>query len=136
VFIYKRTSASPRGVSLGEKLSHLMEGIEHTYCNTYVRMCSVRACVTWLVLLCLFCLSGVTTEPGKRISASWSDRSQDFLVGFGGRRYGRRVNERGVPRQVRLTRCQEEEEVKNNGVCLSMQGSVDGEVLLAHRPGI
>jgi hypothetical protein len=29
-------------------------------------------------------------------------------------------------RQVRLTRCQEEEEVKNNGVCLSvdmMQGS-------------
>jgi hypothetical protein len=62
VFIYKRTSASPRGVSLGEKLSHLMEGIEHTYCNTYVRMCSVRACVTWLVLLCLFCLSGVTSH--------------------------------------------------------------------------
>jgi hypothetical protein len=34
VFIYKRTSASLRGASLGEKLSHPMEGIEHTYCNS------------------------------------------------------------------------------------------------------
>jgi hypothetical protein len=34
VFIHKRTSASLRGASLREKLSHPMEVIEHTYCNS------------------------------------------------------------------------------------------------------
>jgi hypothetical protein len=38
VYIYRRTSAFPRGVSLGEKLSHPMEGIEHTYCNSGIQI--------------------------------------------------------------------------------------------------
>jgi hypothetical protein len=79
---------------------------------------------------------------GKRISASWSDRSQDLLVGLGGRRYGRRVNERGEPAPGSVNALSGGGGGKKQwclSVCRYDAGlgrSVDGEVLLAHRPGI
>jgi hypothetical protein len=33
LFIYKRIRAFPMSVFLGEKLSHLLERIDHKYCN-------------------------------------------------------------------------------------------------------
>jgi hypothetical protein len=43
VLIYSRISASPRGVSLGAKLSHPMEGIDHKYCNKPDALAGARA---------------------------------------------------------------------------------------------